>query len=138
MKLFSFLVMFLLSYSLVGQKTEHYTKPLFEMTFENPHQDFGKVKQGEKRSTEFVFTNTGQEDIRIELVSACECTTLDWPRKAIKSGEKGSIEVIFDSTEKEESETIEVDINLKNIDPKTGYSRLEIVSYKYELIPKKN
>ncbi len=105
-----------------------------EMTFDMPHQNLGSIKRGEKRETSFKFVNTGNEDIQIELVSACECSTLDWPRRAIRPGSTGEITVIFDSTEKEESETIEIDIHLKNTDPKTGYPILEIVSYKFELI----
>lgn len=129
-------------FALDAQKAENYTpapgsvqKSVFGMQFEKRHIDLGKVKRGDIRETEFVFTNTGTEDIIIELVSACECTTLDWPRKPVKPGERGRIDIIFDSSEKEESETIEVDISLKNREPGTGYTRLEIVSYSYELIP---
>lgn len=122
----------------LSQKTDDYSiekvESVFDMAFDRKHHDFGKVKRGEKVTTQFSFTNKGTEDIVIELVSACECTTLDWPRKAVKPGEKAVIDVVFDSTEKEESETIEIDINLKNRDPKTGYPRLEILSYTYELI----
>jgi len=127
---------------LSAQKTENYTRAAvnkqasksFGMSFETRHQDLGKVRKGEQRKTSFVFSNTGTEDIEIEIVSACECTTLDWPRHPVKPGEKGEISVIFDSSEKEESETIEIDINLKNKEPDTGYKRLEIVSYSYELV----
>jgi len=123
----------------LSQKTDDYSEAkaesLFNMVFDRRHHDFGKVKRGDKVTTQFSFTNKGTENIEIELVSACECTTLDWPRKAVKPGEKAVIEVVFDSTEKEESETIEIDINLKNRDPKTGYPRLEILSYTYELVP---
>lgn len=104
------------------------------MEFETRHIDLGSVKQGEKREFDFFFTNTGTEDIEIEIVSACECSTLDWPVKAVKPGERKKINVIFDSTEKEESETVEIDINLKNRDPDNGYKRLEILSFSFELV----
>jgi len=124
-----------------AQKTLHYTpmtKPnsveKFGIQFDSRHIGLGKVKRGDKREFEFKFTNTGTEDIHIEIVSACECSTLDWPTRAIKAGEIGIINVIFDSTEKEESETIEVDINLKNREADTGYKRLEIISFSFELI----
>ena len=104
------------------------------LEFEQKHIDLGEVKKGEKRETAFTFTNRGNEDIKIELVSACECTTLDWPRRAIPPGGTGTIDIIFDSGQKDKSETIEVDIHLKNTDPKTGYPILEIVSYSYKLI----
>jgi len=108
--------------------------PKVKMTFENEHISLGKVKRGEKRKFDFVFTNTGSEDIEIDIVSGCDCTTLDWPRKPIKVGQKGVINVIFDSTKKEESETVDIDIYLKNINPKTGQRILKIVDYNFELI----
>jgi len=136
---FIFLIAFTVPFTMSwAQKTDDYSvvkaEKVFNMDFERRHHDFGKVKRGDKVTTQFSFTNKGTEDIEIELVSACECTTLDWPRKAVKPGEKAVIDVVFDSTEKEESETIEIDINLKNRDPKTGYPRLEILSYSYELV----
>lgn len=104
-----------------------------EMTFEKTHINLGKVTKGEKYKMTFPFTNTGNEDLEIEIVSACECTTLDWPRMPIKPGEKGIIKATFDSNLKDASETIEIDINLSNIDPKTGYGMLKIVSYSFEM-----
>ena len=104
---------------------------IVDMHFDSTHINLGAIKKGEIKKTAFHFTNLGNEAIEIELVSACECTTLDWPRKAIQVGEKGKIDVVFDSSKKEEVETIDVDIILKNTDPKTGYGILEIVSYSY-------
>ncbi len=118
-----------LSFGLYAQKVEG-----ISMTFKNEHLDIGKIKKGEKRTFDFEFTNTGTEDLRIAIVSGCDCTTLDWPRRAIKPGDSAMINVIFDSTEKEESETVDVDIYLKNLDPKTGEQYLKIVDYKFELI----
>lgn len=96
--------------------------------------DLGEVKRGEIKETSFQFTNTGDEAIEIELISACDCTTTDYPRTPIEPGETGVIDVVFDSTEKEESETIDIDIFLKNIDPITDAPVIEMVQYKYELI----
>jgi len=104
------------------------------MTFEAPHVHIGEVKKGDKVEMEFTFTNSGTEDLKIEIVSGCECTTLDWPRKPIPPGDQGIISAIFDSTEKEKSETVEIDINLENIDPKSGYPMFERVSYTFDLI----
>jgi len=104
------------------------------MTFDVPHLDIGQIKKGDKKEMEFHFTNTGSEDLKIEIVSGCECTTLDWPRKAIKPGERGFVSAIFDSTQKEKSETVEIDINLENLDPKSGYPMFKRVSYTFELV----
>lgn len=103
------------------------------MTFENEHIDIGKVKRGEIKKFDFVFTNTGTEIIEIDIASGCDCTTLDYPKNKILPGKKGTIHVIFDSAKKEEFETIDVDIYLKNLNPKTGQRILKIIDYKYEL-----
>ena len=67
------------------------------MTFENEHIDIGKVKRGEIKKFDFVFTNTGTEIIEIDIASGCDCTTLDYPKNKILPGKKGTIHVIFDS-----------------------------------------
>lgn len=104
------------------------------MKFENETYDLGPIKKGEKREFSYIFTNVGKEDIQIDLVSGCDCTNLDWTRLPIKPGGTGTIEVIFDSTEKEDSEPVDVDIYLKNIDPKTGHPMLKILNYSFQLV----
>lgn len=104
------------------------------MTFENEHLDIGKVKRGEIKKFDFVFTNTGTEIIEIDIASGCDCTTLDYPKHKILPGKKGTIHVTFDSAKKEASETVDVDLYLKNLNPKTGQRILKIIDYKYELI----
>ncbi len=104
------------------------------MTFEKEHLDLGKVKRGEKRNFDYVFTNTGTETIEIDIVSGCDCTTVDYPTHKILPGQKATINVVFDSTKKEESETVDVDVYLKNKNPKTGQRILKILDYKFELI----
>jgi peptidoglycan-associated lipoprotein len=117
--------------SLYGKKI---TKGVPIMTFERRVLDIGKVKRGEKRSFSYRFTNKGDTAMKISLISACDCTTTDYPVRTIKPGETGEIEVIFDSTEKEESETIDVDIFLENTIPGTEEPIVEMLQYKYELI----
>ena len=109
-------------------------EPAPVMTFEKMFVDFGEVKKGEKRQTVFKFTNTGNAPLEIDLISACDCTTTDYPRLPVMPGESGEIDVIFDSTEKEESETIDIDIFLKNSDPETGAPIIVMLQYKYDLI----
>jgi hypothetical protein len=104
------------------------------MTFDNEHINIGKVKKGEIKKFDFVFTNTGSEVITIDIASGCDCTTLDYPKTPIKVGGKAVINVTFDSGKKEDSETIDVDIYLKNLNPKTGQRILKVVDYKYDLI----
>jgi hypothetical protein len=96
------------------QKPEKQAVP--EITFDNAEVDFGKLKQGEKRSHSFTFTNTGREDLIIELATACTCTSIDWPRKPIPPGGKGSIDIVFDSTTKKGQVSVDVDV-ISNTDP---------------------
>lgn len=103
------------------------------ITWEAPHIHIGSVTKGEVIEMEFKFTNTGTEDLVVEIASGCECTTLDWPRKPIKSGESGAISAVFDSEQKDKSESVAIDVNFANDDPKTGYPMMETVSYTFEL-----
>ena len=103
------------------------------MTFANEHINLGKVKKGEIKKFDFVFTNTGTETIEIDIASGCDCTTLDYPKTPIKVGQKATIHVTFDSGKKEVSEVIDVDIYLKNLNPKTGQRILKVLDYTYEL-----
>jgi peptidoglycan-associated lipoprotein len=103
------------------------------LTFEKENIQLGEVKKGDKRTFQYTFTNTGTETVDISIVSGCDCTTLDWTRGEIKPGEKGIIDVIFDSTEKEASETVDVDMYLKNINPKSNSQYLFVLDYTFEL-----
>jgi len=140
MRLFFFSLLILLPGLVISQKGDDSEPKRIEqvqgpsMTFSAPHIHIGKIERGDKKEMEFQFTNTGTEDLKIEIVSGCECTTLDWPRAAIKPNETGIITALFDSTEKEKSETVEIDINLENIDPKSGYQMFERVTYTFELV----
>lgn len=107
------------------------TKPAF-VTWDKKKLELGKVTKGDKRSFYFEFTNTSQEVAQIEIVDACECTKVEFPRGPIQPGDKGKLDVIFDSTEKDSSETIGINVVFKNTGP-DGYPRLELVEYNFEL-----
>ena len=106
-------------------------KPAVQATFDTTYIDLGELTRGDTRDTTFTFTNTGAEDLTIEIASGCECTTLDWTRGPIAPGEQGVIDVHFDSTSKEFAEVIEVDINFENTDPETGGPYFHILEYTY-------
>jgi hypothetical protein len=149
-----FLVVFFMSSTLTGQATQTKVKALtkakttttkvsaskpavqgLHLTFISEKLDIGKMKKGEKKTFRYEFVNTGTEDIDFNTVSGCDCTTLDWPRNKIKPGKTGFIDVIFDSGKKEEkSGTVDVEVYLNNIDPKTKRTYFQYLTYKYEII----
>ncbi len=104
-----------------------------DITFVQENLDIGTVKRGEKRTFQYQFTNTGTESIEIAIVSGCDCTTLEWTRGVIAPQDSGVIDVIFDSSEKEASETVDVDMYLKNINKKSDSQYLFILDYTFEL-----
>ena len=71
------------------------------MKFEKESHDFGKIKQGDKVSYDFKFTNNGKSPLIItDAVASCGCTTPEWPKTPIKPGESGLIKVVFNSAGK--------------------------------------
>lgn len=119
--------------SLYGRKD---LKGVPVMKFKSRMIPLGAVKKGEKRTFKYEFTNIGDTPLEISLVSACDCTTTDYSTDPVAPGATGVIHVIFDSTDKDESEVIDVDVILENVDPKTDYPIIEQLKYTYDLIVK--
>ena len=70
--------------------------------FEKDVYDFGKIKQGEKVSFDFIFTNTGKTPLIIsDAVATCGCTVPEIPKEPIAAGAKSKINVVFSSAGKE-------------------------------------
>jgi Protein of unknown function (DUF1573) len=98
-------------------------KPI--MTFSTKYVNFGKIKTGDKPSQTFEFTNTGNADLDIDLVSGCDCTELDWTRSTVKPGQKGFVKAIFNTVKAEKEDhkkplTKYVTIILKQNNPKNN------------------
>ncbi|MBK7410293.1 MAG: DUF1573 domain-containing protein [Saprospirales bacterium] len=104
------------------------------MTFAQRSFDLGKVKKGEKRSLTYTFTNQGDQPLEVDLISACDCTTIDFNYKPYQPGESGVIKVVFDSAEKDEAETIDIDILLKNTLPGTDIPIIERIEYSFDIV----
>ncbi len=106
----------------------------YGIDFDSRLIELGEITKGDIKEFEFSFRNTGSEDIVILVASACECSTLDWTRKPIKPQEYGKVSVLFDSGKKEDSEPVDVELYLDNIDPVTDANRAEVVTFTFELI----
>lgn len=119
--------------SLYGQTN---LKGLPVMQFAARTKSLGQVKKGQKREFTYTFTNRGTGNLVIDLISACDCTTTNQDElvgKVFKPGQSGTLKVVFDSTEKDESETIDIDIYLRNNDNK-GNPIFEVVQYSFQLL----
>ncbi len=92
------------------------------MKWDNPFHDFGVIKKGNEVIHEFGFVNAGDADLVIEIATACECTDLDYPTKAIKPGERGKIKATFHSKEKNGETEITINV-IANTDPIVVESR---------------
>ncbi len=121
----------------IAPETEVKVAKFAEMTFENGVEtfDFGRIRAGERPQHTFLFTNTGNEDLEIELVSACDCTIVEHTKSKISPGATGYLQATFDSnhvlpeganrlTEKD------ITIILKNVNPKSGYQIVKTLSFK--------
>jgi hypothetical protein len=68
------------------------------VVFEGKLWDFGKIKQGEAVSHEFIFRNEGNAPLRISRVTtSCGCTAALVSEKEILPGKEGRLKVTFDS-----------------------------------------
>ncbi|MBK7871836.1 MAG: OmpA family protein [Saprospiraceae bacterium] len=117
--------------SLFGKKD---LKGMPIMVFNERLVDLGKVKKGAKPGYTFEFVNRGDIDLEIDDVSRCECTEAEWTETPVKPGEKGFVKIIFLSELKDQSETVELEVFLKNRETDTGYPIIEKLKYKFELI----
>lgn len=108
------------------------SQPAPFVTWEAKLIDLGAVQKGEKRDMKFTFTNTSGQPIQVDIVDACDCTTVDFPRGIIPPGGKGEFPVTFNSESKDESETIPINIYFKQNDAR-GNPIIERVEYKFDL-----
>ncbi len=92
------------------------------LKWDNPFHDFGVVTKGDDVVHEFGFINDGDGDLLIEIATACECTDLDYPIKAIKPGERSKIKATFHSKEKLGETEITINV-IANTDPIVVESR---------------
>ncbi len=68
------------------------------LKFATDKHDFGKVKQGQSVSYEFVFENQGDAPLVIEKVeTSCGCTAALLSEKKIEPGKKGKVKATFDT-----------------------------------------
>ncbi len=72
------------------------------MTFDKITHDFGTINEGDRVTTKFSFTNTGNSDlIIVDARGSCGCTVPEYPKNTpIAPGQSQTITVNFDSSNK--------------------------------------
>ena len=71
------------------------------MKFDTEAHDFGKIKQGDKVTYEFKYTNTGKSPLIIsDAYASCGCTTPEIEKKPIQPGATSFVKVTFNSAGK--------------------------------------
>jgi hypothetical protein len=88
-----------------------------DMKFEVEEYNYGTIKQGEKVTYDFVFTNSGKEPLIITSAQgSCGCTVPEWPKEPIAKGGKGTIHVEFNSAGKMgmQDKTVTISSNSKS------------------------
>ena len=89
------------------------TKPEFK--FSEEKHDFGKIPQGKPVTTEFAFTNIGEEPLILtEVKPTCGCTIADYTKTPVLKGAKGVIKITYNAANPAPfSKTIVVTSNAK-------------------------
>ncbi len=135
-----FIVIFIsLSAAVWGQKAYDSegsaSKQGVHFEFDKEFVDLGEVTKGAKETFDYTLVNTGTEDIEISYLDYCACTEVDYPEgKVLKPGEEMTFDVIFDSSTKDEEETIEIAMELKNINPEDGLPFYLTLDYHFIIV----
>ena len=97
-----------------SKKKEKETTPV--ITFEATVYDYGTIYQGDNGICEFIFTNTGKEDLVLTNVySSCGCTVPAWPKEPISKKKSAVIQVKYDTNRIGAiNKSITVESNAKN------------------------
>ena len=94
--------------------------------FEKKVYNFGTIKQGEKRTYDFVLKNEGKSDLIIRKIkSSCNCTVVQPKVKIIKPGQSTVLTTTFDSMGRRSKQR--KTINLVTNDPKDSTIKLTVV-----------
>lgn len=96
------------------------------IVFDTTEYNFGSMKQGDKVTYQYNFTNKGKSDLVIRKVKAtCGCTVPTPEKKVIKSGESSFIKATFNSSGKKGHQSKPITITCN--DPKNSTVTLKII-----------
>jgi peptidoglycan-associated lipoprotein len=97
-----------------------------EIVFSETKVDFGTIAMGETPTHEYIFTNTGDEPILIEIITGCDCTDLSWTETEVAPGATGYVRATYKSERTEANDfnkplDKDITIILANTYPDSGY-----------------
>lgn len=96
------------------------TGPPTTIKFAKMEHDFGKMKQEEKKTYVFEFTNTGKNPLIItDAQGSCGCTVPEYPKEPVAPGKKGKITVEYSSGQQSGLQTKTVTITANTEPPQT-------------------
>lgn len=96
-----------------------------KIAFDSTTYHFGEIRKGDKLYREIYFTNLGPGNLQIELISACECTSLDWTRLPVKPGEKSKIKITYDSKDKTGQQIVDIEVTANTVPP-ASYAKFKL------------
>ena len=77
-------------------KTAPYKGTGAEIQFDKLTVDFGTLKVGDVKTVTITFTNIGKKPLILDdVISSCDCTTVDWSKQPIMPGKKGTIKATY-------------------------------------------
>ena len=77
-------------------KTAQFKGTGAEIQFDKLTVDFGTLKVGDVKTVTITFTNIGKKPLILDdVISSCDCTTVDWSKQPIMPGKKGTIKATY-------------------------------------------
>ena len=99
-----------------------------KLTFEKLIHDFGKIKQGDIVSTEFLFTNKGKSELNIRKTKAtCGCTVSKPEKSTLLPGESSKLTVTFNSAGRRGTQ--QKSVTIFSNDPSAPSQRITIKAF---------
>jgi len=78
-----------------------YTGTGAEIHFDKSYVSFGTLKVGEVKVVTVTFTNIGKKPLILDdVISSCDCTTVDWSKQPVMPGKKGTIKLTYTAKDK--------------------------------------
>jgi hypothetical protein len=106
-----------------------------EIRFDDEALYFGEAEEGDEVLAEYFFTNIGPRHLEIEIISACECMSIDWTTAEIPPNERGKIEVVFNTQGWPGDSEKTIDLIFKNTD-RDGYPLVKQVKLRGKVAPR--